>query len=75
MSEANFSDWIKTFLKEKKAGWTGGTLAERARISRAGAYKYITGERVPNETALKKIAAALEIDRASMPSFTPRRTK
>ena len=74
MSETNFSEWIKEKLKEK-AGWTGGTLAERARISRAGAYKYITGERVPNEIALKKIAAALQIDRSSMPSFILRRTK
>lgn len=74
MSEANFSEWIKDRLKER-AGWTAGTLAERARISRAAAYFYLDGTRVPNALALNKIACALDIDRVSLPSFAPRRTK
>lgn len=74
MSEAKFSEWIKARLKEK-AGWTAGTLAERARISRAAAYFYLDGSRVPNDVALSKIALALGVERNSMPSFTPRSTK
>lgn len=74
MAETNFSEWIKDQLKDKP-GWTFGTLAERARISRAASYFYRDGLRVPNEIALVKIALALGIDRTSMPSFLPRSTK
>jgi len=66
-----FSEWITDQLK-KKTGWTFGTLAERAKISRAAAYFYRDGLRVPNEVALVKIANALGIERSSMPQFTPK---
>jgi transcriptional regulator with XRE-family HTH domain len=69
-----FSEWITAQLK-KKAGWTFGTLAERAKISRAAAYFYRDGLRVPNEEALMKIARALDIERSSMPQFAPKLTK
>ena len=75
MSEAvNFSVWIKEQLKNKP-GWTFGTLAERARISRAASYFYRDGLRVPNEEALIKIATALKIERSSMPAFAAKVSK
>lgn len=78
MSEVLFSEWIKDQLNER-TGWTAGTLAENTGsgglgISRAAAYFYVTGARVPNERALGLIATALKIERSSMPSFIPRRT-
>lgn len=74
MSEVVFSEWLKDRLKDKP-GWTAGTLAERARISRAAAYFYRDGLRVPNEIALVKIASAFGIERSSMPQFAPRSSK
>lgn len=73
MSETNFSEWFKEVLHEKRM--SAGEFSQRARISRAASYFYLDGSRVPNEMALVKIAVALGIDRASMPSFALRRTK
>ena len=61
MAATNFSTWIKEQLK-KKAGWTFGTLSEKAKISRAAAYFYRDGLRVPNTEALAKIAVALGLN-------------
>jgi transcriptional regulator with XRE-family HTH domain len=70
----NFSDWLKKELS-KRPGWTAGTLAQRARISRPAAYFYVSGERVPTDNTLAKIAAALEIDAATLPKFAPKASK
>lgn len=74
MSKAVFSEWIKKQLKNRP-GWTGGTLAERAKISRPSAYFYINGERVPTADTLLRIATALDINPATLPAFAPKELK
>lgn len=63
-----FKDWYKEKLRAQ--GMSAGEFAQRARISRAASYFYLDGSRVPNEAAQVKIAAALQIDRTSLPAFT-----
>jgi protein-disulfide isomerase-like protein with CxxC motif len=59
MSEPKvFSEWLKSKLE--KPYQTGADFAISAKISRASAYHYLEGRRVPNTVAaLEKIAAAL----------------
>ena len=66
-----FSEWYKEQLRGK--GMSAGEFAQRARISRAASYFYFNGNRVPNEAALNKIAAAFELDRSTMPIFAPKK--
>lgn len=62
-----FSNWLTAACVVKKL--TGGQLAQKAGISRAAAYFYLEGQRVPNPEALGKVAAALEIDPSTIPMF------
>lgn len=74
MSEIIFAEWFK--LKLQEMGVSAGEFAQLSpRISRAAAYFYLDGSRVPNSAALDNIAKKLNIDRATMPSFAPRRSK
>ena len=67
MNEDTFSTWFKQQLAKKDM--SAGEFAERARISRAASYFYVQGKRVPNQATLVKIASALEVPVASVPTY------
>jgi transcriptional regulator with XRE-family HTH domain len=52
---------------------SGGELAERARMARSGIYHYISGARIPDESAVKRICAALEIPESEVPPIERRK--
>ena len=65
-----FAAWLKQALRDSRL--TGAELAERARISKASAYFYLDGSRIPGPTALERICAALKLDPTSVPTFERR---
>ena len=65
-----FAAWLKQALRDSRL--TGAELAERARISKASAYFYLDGSRIPGPTALERICAALKLDPTSVPQFERR---
>lgn len=66
---AVFSEW---FGKQIEGKMSAGEFAQKAGISRAAAYFYKSGDRVPDRTALAKIARALGLNLADLPEFAPK---
>lgn len=65
-----FAEWLRQQLRNSRL--TGAELADRARISKASAYFYLDGSRVPGPTAVERICAALKLDPTSVPQFERR---
>jgi transcriptional regulator with XRE-family HTH domain len=65
-----FAEWLRQQLRSSRL--TGAELADRARISKASAYFYLDGSRIPGPTALERICAALKLDPTSVPQFERR---
>ena len=70
---ANFQEWFNGMLKKKTT--TAGQFAQKAKISKATAYFYASGDRVPKGSNLKKVADAFGVDAATLPDFSPKDRK
>lgn len=69
--ETLFGDWLQGELNSRRM--TVQELAEKARISRGGIYHYLKNKRVPDQTAIARIAGAFSIELSSLPATTPKR--
>ncbi len=70
-TEVEFKDWFREQLESRSL--TGAEFAENANISKAAAYFYLSGKRVPDEQSAALIARALEIAPESLPTFQRRK--
>jgi transcriptional regulator with XRE-family HTH domain len=62
-----FARWLRAQLKSQQT--TAGGLARLARISRAGAYCYVSGTRVPSAEVARRLADALGISHCEIPQY------
>lgn len=62
-----FNEWLKSALQQ--AGINASQLADKAKIAKASACFYVSGQRLPGEDALNKICAALNVERSAVPAF------
>jgi transcriptional regulator with XRE-family HTH domain len=67
-----FKDWFAQELNRR--GMTGGEFAERAKVARSGIYFYLNGSRLPDPSALVRIASGLGIKAEDIPPFERRKT-
>jgi transcriptional regulator with XRE-family HTH domain len=65
-----FSEWLQEQLNFRKI--TGAELAERAGISKASAYSYLDGSRMPGPHAVQKLCATLGVPDAGRACADPR---
>jgi predicted transcriptional regulator len=63
-----FGEWLQTTLDEKRL--SVGEFYQRALISRAAVYHYLSGRRVPDQSVLTRIASALGVDENELPPVT-----
>jgi transcriptional regulator with XRE-family HTH domain len=65
-----FAEWLRQQLRSSRL--TGAELADRARISKASAYFYLDGSRIPGPDAVLKLCAALRLRPENIPAFERR---
>jgi transcriptional regulator with XRE-family HTH domain len=65
-----FANWFRNTLDDKRL--TAGEVAERARLSKASCYFYLSGTRLPDPDSIAKLCTALRVDPATVPQFTPK---
>lgn len=67
---AIFSDWFAKQLKAQTM--TAGEFAQKAKIHKATAYFYASGDRVPKGSNLRKVAEAFGVEASTLPDFAPK---
>lgn len=71
MSElVEFSVWYNQYLNDNTT--SAGAFAQKAGLSRAASYFYKSGDRVPDRSAMVRIAAAMGVAVKDMPQFAPK---
>jgi Helix-turn-helix domain len=65
-----FANFFRNTLDRKRL--TAGEVAERARLSKASCYFYLSGARLPDPDSVIKLCAAMRIDPATVPAFERR---
>jgi transcriptional regulator with XRE-family HTH domain len=65
-----FANWFRNVLSDKRL--TASEVAERARISKASCYFYLSGTRLPDPDSVAKLCAALRVDPSAVPAFQRR---
>jgi transcriptional regulator with XRE-family HTH domain len=68
LSSQPFSEWLTIQINLR--GLSGGELSERARVSKAAVYFYLSGARIPDRATILKLADAMSIDNATVPEFS-----
>ncbi len=71
MSDLIFSRWFARILSDKRM--TASELADRARMSKASLYFYLSGARIPDQDSVLKLCAALRVDPSTVPEFERRK--
>lgn len=70
MNDFVFANWFRNVLSDKRL--TASEVAERARISKASCYFYLSGTRLPDPDFVVKLCTALRIPPESVPAFQRR---
>lgn len=71
----NFALWLQTHGvgPNGQSKWNAGDLAQAAGISRASAYSYVSGTRVPDDLeVISRIARVLGVAPVDVPTFAPK---
>jgi hypothetical protein len=77
-TNVNFSLWLQTHGvgQNGMSKLNAGDLAQAAKISRAAAYAYVSGTRVPDDPeVIARIARVLHVDSIDIPEFAPKSAK
>lgn len=69
--QETFADWLAKMLSDKRL--SVGEFHQKAKISRAGVYHYLRGERIPDQAALTRIAGALSLTVEELPTVIPKK--
>ena len=65
-----FATWFRHQLEDHRM--TASEVAERARISKASCYFYLSAVRLPDPETVSKLCTALRVDPSTVPAFIRR---